>query len=256
MTTPDYSISTPENVDLHLELAGIGNRVLAVLIDTTIIGVVIGCIAIVGCIIAILLDQAGLDGDVRNLALLVVVMISVFIAFFINFGYHIFFEGVWMGQTPGKKVAQIRVIEANGQPVGWSAVFIRNIVRVLDTGLLLIGLLVMLINKNERRIGDLAAGTLVIRERKPDVRSEIKLLTNAEADTLLDIGRITPQEYDLLARFLRRRETLSPSQRPLVAVKVADYFHEKLNEPDQMSKSNSEEYLERLYLSYQARAAE
>ncbi|MBX9695662.1 MAG: RDD family protein, partial [Cyanobacteria bacterium] len=243
--------------DLHLELAGIGNRILAALIDTTITGTIIAGIALLGVIVAVLLDQAGLDGDVRNLAMLVVVMISVFLAFFINFGYHIFFEGVWMGQTPGKKIAQIRVIEANGQPIGWAAVFIRNIVRVLDTGLLLIGLLVMLINKNEKRIGDLAAGTLVIRERKPDMKNfGIKILTDATADTLVDIGRVTPQEYDLLARFLRRREGLSPSQRPLVAVKVAEYFQEKLNEPDQQAKSNSEQYLEKLYLSYQARAEE
>jgi len=258
MQSPDYSISTPENVDLHLELAGIGNRVLASMIDTIISWTAIIGIALVFLIVGIILEQT-IPGLPRNTILTVMAMILMFIAFIIMFAYNIFFEGVWQGQTPGKKIARIRVIETNGQPVGWAAVCIRNLVRLLDTGLLLIGLLAMLIDKNERRLGDLAAGTLVIRERTTDLATgDIKLLTSAQPDSLLDIGRVTPEEYDLLARFLKRRITLSPTHRPVVAKKLETYFREKLGEVPggEVKSDNAESFLEKVFLSYQARGLE
>lgn len=262
MQSPDYSISTPENVDLHLELAGIGNRVLATMIDTMISWTAIVCIALAFILLGFLLDQLHILSLPQNALLGFASMVAILVAFAINFGYHIFFEGVWHGQTPGKKIARIRVIEANGQPVGWAAVCIRNLVRLLDTGLLLIGLLVMLIDRNERRLGDLAAGTLVIRERTTDLTTgDIVLITNAEADSLLDIGRVTPEEYDLLARFLKRRKTLSPTHRPVVSKRLETYFREKLNETDTPMDSstkgdNAEAFLEKVFLSYQARGLE
>jgi len=259
MQSPDYSISTPENVDLHLELAGIGNRVLATMIDSMISGTVITCIGLTFILIGFILDQTKVLALPHNALLMVTAMIAIFVAFIITFGYNIFFEGIWAGQTPGKRIARIRVIETNGQPVGWAAVCIRNFVRVLDTGLLLIGLLVMLIDKNERRLGDLAAGTLVIRERTTDLAtSEIKMLTNAQADSLLDIGRVTPDEYDLLARFLKRRTTLSPAHRPVVAKRLETYFRDKLSEsPGTDGKTDDgETFLEKVFLSYQARGLE
>ncbi len=259
MQSPDYSISTPENVDLHLELAGIGNRVLATMIDTILGGLVI-IFSAMGCLlIAFILDQTHVFPASRNQVLMGAAMIAMFVMFIVQFGYNIFFEGIWHGQTPGKRVAQIRVIEANGQPVGWAAVCIRNLVRLIDVGILLIGLLVMLIDKNERRLGDLAAGTLVIRERKTDLSTgDVKLLTGAQADSLLDIGRVTPEEYDLLARFLKRRITLAPAYRPVVAKKLESYFREKLNETNgaETDGKASEAFLEKVFLSYQARGIE
>ena len=210
MQSPDYSISTPENVDLHLELAGIGNRILAALIDSLIVTVMIISIFLALLLLALILEHASSISLPRNTLLMVAFMIAVFLSFFLMFGYHILFEGFWHGQTPGKRVAEIRVIEANGQPVGWAAVCIRNLIGFLEVILLLIGVLVMLIDRNERRLGDLAAGTLVIRERKSElVTADIKMLTGAKVDALLDVGRITPEEYDLLARFLKRRLKLS-----------------------------------------------
>ena len=258
MQTPDYSISTPENVDLHLELAGIGNRILACLIDTFITGIAISVIAIASVIAALAMEQLGVADEIRSLLILILVMVGVLVSFFIIYAYYVYFEGAWSGQTPGKRIAQIRVIESNGQPVGWSAVFIRNLIRVLDMGLLMIGLLVMVINKNERRIGDLAAGTLVIRERKQELGSgEIKILTAAKSDSLIDVGRITPQEYDLLARYLKRRLSLSESHRPAVAARLEKYFREKLDEngmdETKQVRGSKEEFLERVYLSYKSR---
>lgn len=251
MQQSNYSISTPENVDLHLELAGIGNRVLAAMIDTTITyGIILvigllfwGAITVVG-----LIDVAEKD---RALINNLMGMAAIFFVFIINFGYFIFFEGLWQGQTPGKKIVSIRVIESNGQPVSWSAVVLRNLIRTLDTGLAFVGLLPMIIDRNEKRFGDYAGGTIVVRERKADMLSEDFKISDTYNTESIDVGRITPQEYDLLIGFLKRRTNLAKSQRPLIAGNLANYMRKKL---DDSSTEPAERFLERVYSAYKARA--
>ncbi|MCA9816528.1 MAG: RDD family protein [Candidatus Obscuribacterales bacterium] len=263
MYTPDYSISTPENVDLHLELAGIGNRILAYLIDMTIVAMILLLLGMMDMAIYLAATYFKLPTEAKETLVMTISVVAIFVSFFLFFGYHIFFEGTWQGQSPGKRLAGIRVIENNGQPVSWSSVFIRNIVRVFDNGMMLIGLLTMLINKNEKRLGDLAAGTLVIRERKSELTGEnIPMLTKAKVEPLLDIGRISTDDYDLLARFLKRRKGLSASHRPVIASRLDGYFREKLKdgggiqEEQQPAQGNPEEFLETIFLSYQARGEE
>ncbi|HEY9867770.1 MAG TPA: RDD family protein, partial [Candidatus Obscuribacterales bacterium] len=165
MSQPDYLISTPENVDLHLELAGIGNRILACVVDT-LISMALNFVIILGCLlVAFAMDSFPLPQQAKTVALYYVLGAGVLTILVVSFGYHIFFEGFWHGQTPGKRLAHIRVIEQNGQAVSWTSVIIRNLIRIVDTWIFLIGLVVVLIDRNERRLGDLAAGTLVIRER-------------------------------------------------------------------------------------------
>lgn len=256
MHNPDYSISTPENVDLHLELAGLGNRILAGLIDQTICVLVIGTMGLAAWGVFTLVSMSAMPSHVKGIAYGFIIMVMIFGSFVVNFGYHMFFEGTWQGQTPGKRVAQIRVIEQNGQPVTWPAVIIRNLVRVIDTGLILIGVLAIMVDNNERRFGDLAAGTVVVRERNSELLTTAKddvALDNAKLEDvdMLDIGRITPQEYELLSSFLKRRKTMAKKQRPVVAAKLMEHFKEKL--ADNSSK-NAEEYLEGLYQAYRTRA--
>jgi uncharacterized RDD family membrane protein YckC len=251
MQQPNYSISTPENVDLHLELAGIGNRVLAAMIDTSI---TYGIILVVGLLFWGAITVVGLmDVAEKDRALInnLMGMAAIFFIFVINFGYFIFFEGLWQGQTPGKKIVSIRVIESNGQPVGWSGVVLRNLIRTLDTGLAFVGLLPMIIDRNEKRFGDYAAGTIVVRERKADVLSEDFKISDTYNTESIDVGRITPQEYDLLIGFLKRRTNLAKSQRPLIAGNLANYMRKKL---DDTSTEPAEKFLERVYSAYKARA--
>jgi uncharacterized RDD family membrane protein YckC len=253
MPSPDYSISTPENVDLHLELAGLGNRILACLIDKLIIFSVL--LVLVGTLwlIDIGAGMGGFGATTKNLVTALLLMFGILAAFALVFGYNIFFEGTWQGQTPGKKIVQIRVIDQSGQPVSWSAVFIRNVIRVLDENLVLIGLLSMIVDKNERRFGDLAAGTLVIRERLPELSTaKIVLQYPADQSDTLDVGRVTPQEYDLLVSFLKRRTRMAQSQRPIVAKQLEDHFRDKLEEPSKGQPS--EPFLEKVYSAYQSRA--
>ena len=153
--------------------------------------------------------------------------------------------------------------------------------RLIDS-LMFLGILIILMDKNERRLGDMAAGTIVIRERKTEIStSHIKMVTAATADTSLDVGRVTPAEYDLLIDFLKRRESLAKAHRPNVAQKLAAHFKEKLSDSTiefgaatqsaagaeagggggggaavavGAGGANAEEYLERIYLTYQQRA--
>jgi uncharacterized RDD family membrane protein YckC len=254
MNNPDYSISTPENVDLHLELAGLGNRVYACLIDTLITYALCAGIWVIVWAISVGLGMA-LKGQASAVAVGITVLVGLLASFFIMFGYYIVFEGFWAGQTPGKKLAQIRVIDSTGQPVTWFGVWGRNLMRIIDMGLMFIGLIVMIVDKNERRLGDFAAGTLVIRERLPNLTtSDIKVSPGAkESMEAIDIGRVTPQEYDLLISFLKRREKMARSQRPLVAKELEKHFRTTLGS-DTISSDNSELYLERIYAAYQSRA--
>lgn len=155
-----YQLDTPEAVSVDYDVAGIGTRFLAALVDA---------IAILGILILILLgvfavSQLGAFGT--TLATILVVVLS----FALLWGYYILYETLWSGQTPGKRAFHIRVIKTNGYPVGFIEVVIRNVVRVVDFLPFLygVGTIVMFINPHGRRLGDLAASTIVVKERLPE----------------------------------------------------------------------------------------
>lgn len=254
MEKPDYLISTPENVDLHLELAGLGNRALAVIIDTLATYALCIVVFLLAWLGTVLVAMGHLPPNAVAIVSSVIVLLAMLASFAIAFGYFIFFEGIWHGQTPGKKVTHIRVIDQTGQPINWGAAVLRNIIRVFDLGFLLIGLLFMAADKNERRLGDFAAGTLVVRERASDFRPVRTAVTDSTDDGAnLDVGRINPQEYELLVTFLKRRTAMSRRQRPTVARQLEQHFREKLSEPaDGIDKP--EAFLEKVYNAYQSRA--
>ena len=251
MPNPQYSISTPENVDLHLELAGFGNRVLACIIDT-LFSAALNALIVIGLLVVwFSLRHPLIVSGYTSSWSTYLLMIGTTLCFAIVFGYYAFFEGFWQGQTPGKRFADIRVIEQNGQPITWSSAIVRNLVRLVDQGVLLIGFFFMLVDKNERRLGDFAAGTIVIRERTPQVSTPLIALKPGDTASSIDVGRITPDEYDLLTTFLKRRDKLSDS-RTIVARELEQHFKSKLGVED--SQDAPEQFLESVYTSYQSRA--
>lgn len=254
MNKPDYLISTPENVDLHLELAGLGNRIYAAFLDQLIIWILLLVTVFICIFAAVTIENVPADRDTKTIMYYYLVGFCLFAIFVINFGYYIYFEGAWQGQTPGKKFANIRVIEANGQPVTWASVFIRNLLRLVDQGLMFIGVLPMMIDKNERRFGDLAAGTLVVRERLQALTTtNLKITAANPSDSFVDIGQISPDEYQMLLTYLKRRQMMAAEERPKLAKKLADYFYEKLNVVAAEAEA-PEQFLEKLYLAYMSRA--
>ncbi|GAI40108.1 unnamed protein product, partial [marine sediment metagenome] len=156
-------IETPESIDLSFELAGIGSRFVAQLLDDLLKVLIIAVVAI-GAAFLIPIVAGGFQSQVITY---IGVGLLIGILFIIYFGYDIYFEAKNNGQTPGKKMAGIRVIKDGGYPLDLPAVFIRNLVGIVDTlpSYYILGAIVMILNKKQQRLGDMAAGTIVIRER-------------------------------------------------------------------------------------------
>ncbi len=156
-----FKVGTPESVSFNYTLAGIGSRYQAALLDHLLMGLIIILLAIGG--------RLAQGYDTFSL-------FSAFIyiaSFAVLFGYYTFFETVWRGQSPGKRAMNLRVLKANGLPITFTDALLRNIVRLIDFlpasyGL---GLTVMFFNRRWQRLGDLAAGTVVVREN-PALRLE------------------------------------------------------------------------------------
>ncbi len=161
------TISTPEQVAFHYEMAGIGSRFVASLLDHLILGI---ALLLVYCAASSLLGAglflSGSSSDNSAAGVYVILAVIVLIEFLIFWGYFVLFELVWHGQTPGKRAGKLRVIRRDGQPVHAGEVLVRNLLRIVDflPGFYGIGLVTMFIDKDARRLGDLAAGTIVVRE--------------------------------------------------------------------------------------------
>ncbi|MCG8335050.1 MAG: RDD family protein [Proteobacteria bacterium] len=152
------TFETPEGIDLNMEVAGPLVRILAYTIDLLINFV----LYIVIAIIAGLLGQWGAGIGA--------------IAFFILYWFYpVFFEVVGRGMTPGKKMFKIRVVHDDGSPVDWSASMVRNLLRVVDflPFSYTFGLIAMVFNRDFKRLGDMAAGTMVIYNDKTKKQLEI-----------------------------------------------------------------------------------
>ena len=161
MQPPDASddliISTPERVAFQYEIAGIGSRFLAQIVDSLIITAIL---------IAISILAASLGGIFSSgeLALLV----EIILGFILLAGYFLISEAAWNGQTIGKRAARLRVVGDHGEPLTLGQAAIRNLVRIVDflPFFYAIGMLTLFINGRGKRLGDFAAGTLVVRDRE------------------------------------------------------------------------------------------
>lgn len=169
----EYTIDTPENVSFGYEVAGIGSRFVAALIDNIILGVLL-----FGLNIAVIVALASLAGDTSSFesglesaeedwVAGVVIAIYALLNFAIWWGYYMLFEWLWHGQTIGKRTTRIRVVRADGAPLSFVPVAVRNLVRIVDFlpagyG---VGVVTMFCNRQSRRLGDFAAGTLVVKDQ-------------------------------------------------------------------------------------------
>jgi len=214
----DYAIDTPESVTFAYEVAGIGNRFIAALIDTAILFaallilnlLVFVVLALLGDLTMDVLSEATPPSWFGGLAIALYALLN----FAFYWGYYILFELLWNGQTPGKRVVKIRVLRLDGNPAGFTEVLLRNLVRPIDfmPGGYGLGLLVMLLNDKSRRLGDFAAGTLVIRELA-NVSLDALAARPAAPSPAVDEGlllafpeirRISSGDYELIQETLAR----------------------------------------------------
>ncbi len=165
--TPDQlTIDTPEQVAIRFPIAGIGSRFLALLTDSVVQGI---AYAILFFIFFLILTSAPrLAGMIVDRAgekwLIAAILLVVFL---LRWGYYTVFEAFWNGQTPGKKLCKLRVIRDSGRQITFFESLTRNLIRAVDSlpGFYAIGIITMLCNRRSKRLGDFAAGTLVVHER-------------------------------------------------------------------------------------------
>jgi uncharacterized RDD family membrane protein YckC len=214
------SITTPEGVDLELTLAGIGSRFIAASIDLTI-ELAIGAVAALGVLLAF--DSDGIR----------ILLLSVG-GFLLLFGYDVAFEVLAGGRTPGKRWTGLRVVRESGAPVTFVTSSIRNVLRLVDVLPIAygVGMVTVFFNRRNQRLGDLAAGTIVARERHGG-RQKVPTAPPPPAAPILstagwDTSAITAQELAAVRSFLERRATLAPGARAHLAQTLGDRLRAKV----------------------------
>jgi uncharacterized RDD family membrane protein YckC len=244
------TIETPEQTALDFVIAGIGSRFVAVLIDILIQTAVFLVFGVFGFFIvadfAIAMPKAGMWG----------VAVMILFYFVMWFGYYAIFEIVWNGQSPGKRITKIRVIKDSGRPLTPAETIGRNLMRIVDwlPSLYAVGIVTMLMNKKNKRLGDLLVGALVVREATlADLRPTWQTVEDPFLATLPLYGanQLTPDESALIESFLQRRLDLEPVVRFRTADDILRRLAPKLTIPPDNTIS-SERLLEAL--SYQRRA--
>lgn len=192
------------------------------------------------------LPKAGSHSFADSTAQSIAVAVVVAIVFVVFFGYFIAFEAFWNGQTPGKKLLGIRVVRDGGYPIDLAGSFIRNLIRIGEVALAFYALsaVVMLISPENKRLGDMAAGTLVVREeRAASLTAIIAQADGAQAR----IAMLTDEEHALIARFIARRKGMADHYRRQLAYQIAERIRKRVS--SDLQRLDDEELLERLNAS-------
>jgi uncharacterized RDD family membrane protein YckC len=235
MNSDQLNIDTPELVTIEFPLAGIGSRFIALLVDYLIWGASFFVLSLLAAMI--LPDIKAFSKISEQWA----TAIFIIIFFLFNWGYFTLFEAFWNGRTPGKRVVHIRVIQRSGRAIGLFESMARNFVRYVDQipFFYAVGVISMFVTRQHQRLGDLAAGTLVVRDRQ----QEEPLWGNSGARTFTaqvfapsaplpaphtafslpatGIAKLSPADLVVLEGFFARRLDMSISTRQALAERIA-----------------------------------
>ena len=223
------TIETPERVAFTYDVAGLGTRVIAYLIDLAIRGGVLMLGFVAFFVIRETQGIGGISSAVRAAGI---------VAFFLlQWGYVTLFEAFWNGQTPGKRVMGIRVIKDGGFPAPLVDVALRNVMRVVDFLPLFygIGAICIFLSKRHQRLGDIVSGTLVVRQTTshPPSLDEI-LAAHSQADSSRDRRQIqvplSVPEFEAIVEFLERADGLLAEARGRIAEKFAAVIRRRIAE--------------------------
>lgn len=237
----NVNIVTPESVKLSFETAGIGSRFIALLLDMLIQGSII-FVAIISLAALGLNYHEWISGNFFSWYLAFIIIL----AFLINFGYFLFFEMITGGRTPGKIAMKIRVLKTNGAPINFASSAIRNIFRLADMfpSFYALGLIVMFISKDYRRIGDYVAGTMVVKEYKGQIPVSVK--SNPETCfKSVNPYPLTADEYRLIKEYLSRRNQLLDENRYSLLIELSERFYNKFSVAME-ERTDREAFLEKL----------
>jgi uncharacterized RDD family membrane protein YckC len=233
------AIATPEGVDVELTLANIGSRFIAGGIDFTIqLAVIVS--------LALITRPAGDAGAA----------IFTSVMFALIFFYDVLFEVLGRGATPGKRWTGLRVVRSGGRPITLARSSVRNILRIIDIlpGFYAVGMTVIFITPRNQRIGDLAAGSHVVRIRYGDRRH----LPDAYEGTIeagpaatWDVTAVSQDDVAAVRAFLDRRYDLQSQHRVQIAAELASRLRPRVGgAPPHL---NDEEFLDLLVAAKLAR---
>ena len=246
------TIDTPEQVSIRFPIAGMGSRFLAILIDTLL--QIAAYVALVLVFILVLsAAPKGRAGELSRSGEKWLVAGLILVHFVMYWGYFTLFEAFWNGQTPGKKLFKIRVIQDSGRQITFFEAMIRNLIRVIDLvpSFYLVGVIAMACNRRHKRLGDLAAGTLVVHERaseepmwggtgprtitaaafrpadaEPDFLSQHNIQVSLSADA---IARLSAADLNVIDRFFARVLDMDLSTRAQIAARLTAQLAAKMS---------------------------
>jgi uncharacterized RDD family membrane protein YckC len=244
------NIETPEQVDLRFPIAGIGSRFLALLADSIIQGVTL--FVIFFGFVLILSAVPKMAGSTRPTDTGTKWFIAAVVLFYflLYWGYFSLFEAFWNGQTPGKRLLKIRVIKDSGRQITLFEALARNLLRVVDAlpSFYLIGVISMLCNREQKRLGDFVAGTIVVHERsdeQPLMSHNSRTFTSALYPQPLEtarepvgvllpadgIARLDAGDLNVIDTFFSRALDLDLDKRAEIAGRIADRMSAKMRVP-------------------------
>lgn len=242
------SIATPEGLDLELTLAGVGSRFIAALIDGLIQGAVLVALSL---LVAALWagsetdvgEELG-DGVPGGIVAGIAVAVLIVVVFVVFFGYHVAFETWASGRTPGKRWTGLRVVRRSGAPVTFLTSAVRNVLRLVDflPTLYGVGVIAILASTHNQRLGDLAAGTLVVREGRASTSpAQLALSTTEMLDRswagaapgapAWDVSAVSAEELATVRQFLARRPYLTADARNRLGFELATRLRPKVVGP-------------------------
>lgn len=236
MNQDHVGIKTPEYVSLQFQLAGLGSRTAAFIIDHIILTV--ANILIILALMFILIGEPSmlifLEMDSVALAIMILVL------FLINWGYFFAFEYFSGGKTLGKKIIGIRVIQENGHSITLLSSFIRNLLRIIDSLPFnyFLGILMIFFHSKHKRIGDLVAGTIVVHERKAKKKKKLSAIEKeivkrklSKDDLQLDewaLRSLGTKDWNLINTYSNRFLQLPNEERNKLTKQVADILLPKI----------------------------
>lgn len=270
---PVERLDSPERVQLDLEIAGPMSRAFAYSIDYSLILLLIAA----GLLLLVSGSQQLIDwisefgfaqdllegvtewlevseeeeGNTLLRGLALTVGIWIMLDLFVSTSYFLTFETLFRGRTPGKRLTHLRVVSVGGSVLDWRQSLLRNLLRMVDSlpAGYLVGVVAMLISPRVQRLGDLVAGTLVIREREDhvtDVISEIVLAPDVEAGFRLtreELSLIGEVERRLIRRTLRRAESLpNRAARPILE-RAARAISQRIGRSDAIASGEQRDFL-------------
>jgi uncharacterized RDD family membrane protein YckC len=218
-----HTVLTPEYVEFNFVLAGLMSRFLALLLDTLVSMALTAGLMLLVALLSMALSALGaaLGGTKVGAQLFGVGFAAQFVVWFlVDWGYMVLLESLWSGQTVGKRIMGLRVIQDTGVRVGVSQSLLRNLVRPLDKlpVFYLVGGTAALLSPAQQRLGDLLAGTIVVRERRLKIPAQLER-PDGDTSLLADpefrarVAKLSSEEEQVLFSAALRREELGMDAR-------------------------------------------